>query len=158
LFFGFKLFILARRFVGICHRWALEFVGVKLCNAAATSTPTDTAEVAATTAYLEEDQLTWNHDSEDSAVVNESAATKGKCHKTWGKDQPASTLPNQHTAAYLVVMNAIKGNRDQQQTKSLSRQSTLYGKLHTPANHGLSCSPRLHHQRKDLEETVGALL
>jgi transposase InsO family protein len=131
---------------------------VKLCNAAATSTPTDTAEVAATTAYLEEDQLTWNHDSEDSAVVNESAATKGKCHKTWGKDQPASTLPNQHTAAYLVVMNAIKGNRDQQQTKSLSRQSTLYGKLHTPANHGLSCSPRLHHQRKDLEETVGALL
>jgi hypothetical protein len=57
----------------------IYFAYVKLCNAAATSTPTDTAEVAATTAYLEEDQLTWNHDSEDSAVVNESAATKGKC-------------------------------------------------------------------------------
>jgi hypothetical protein len=26
LFYGFKLFILARMFVEICHRWVLEFV------------------------------------------------------------------------------------------------------------------------------------
>jgi hypothetical protein len=177
-----------------CH-WLLQLDGsptwtVKLCDAqasnaaaatsstihdaAATSsaahdaaaTPTHISEVAATATPFEEDQLTGSHDPEDTTAVNESAATKGKYHKTWGKDQPATTLPNQHAAAYLVVMNATKGNQDRQygnqQTNSLSRQSTLYGKQYTPANHGLSCSLRLiqaewgHHRRKDLEETIGA--
>jgi hypothetical protein len=150
------------------------FLLVKLCNAPASNAATihdavatSSAEhdVAATAAPLEEDQFTCSHDSEDTAAINESATTKGKYHKTWGKDQPATILPNQHAAAYLVVMNAIKGNQDRQhgnqKTNSLSRQSTLFGKQHTPVNHGLPCSSRLiqaewgHHRRKDLEETVG---
>jgi hypothetical protein len=140
---------------------------VKLCDARVSDAATSNAhidEVAATTTPSGEGQLTSSQDYEDIASVNESAVTKGKYHETWGENQPTTALPNQHAAAYLVVMSITKGKQYQQygnqQTRSLSRQSTRYGKHHTPADHGLSCSSRItqaewgHHRRKDLEKTV----
>lgn len=63
--------------------------GVKLCNAPASNATkiydavansSVDHDVAATAAPLEEDQFTYRHNSEDTAAINESPATKGKYH------------------------------------------------------------------------------